>query len=218
MVKRASIEFVQAKAPVTEPVTKFGGQPVWLSEPEWPISPTTGRPMQFICQIELFPELFGEPSDRMAYIFMTAAEEDEYVDGTWDPEGGENAVIIQSKSSGTEQNVAAELIADGPTLYTLDKETEEKTPVEFSVKLAPLEDPGFTDNQKGSAEVLGGNKIGGTPYFIQNAEFPLGKNSKLLLQLDSTAIPFHIDFGDHGIGYAFISADGTEGKFLWQCL
>jgi hypothetical protein len=30
---------------------------------------------------------------RMAYVFMTGS--DEYVDGTWEPEGGENAVIVQ---------------------------------------------------------------------------------------------------------------------------
>jgi uncharacterized protein YwqG len=228
MVKRASIEFVQANEPIKKPVTKFGGQPIWLSEPEWPISPSTERPMQFICQIELLPEIFGEPSGRMAYLFMTVAEEDDYVDGTWDPEGGENAVIIQPKPLGRELSVTTDALIDGPTLYSLDKKTEEKEPVEFAVKLTPSEDPDFVDaaiflkweesRRKAHTQTLSGNKLGGTPLFIQDAEFPLGLNSKLLLQLDSTAAPFHIDFGDAGVGYVFISEDGSEGKFLWQCL
>jgi hypothetical protein len=30
-------------------------------------------------------------------------------------------------------------------------------------------------------------------------------------------VPFYIDFGDDGVGYAFISKDGHRAKFLWQC-
>lgn len=227
MVIRASIEFVQATIPITEPVTKFGGHPVWLTEPEWPISPSTGRPMQFISQLELSPELFGETTGKMAYLFMTDAEEDEYVDGTWDPEGGENAIVIQPRPSDAEARFTVSPLKEGPSLYAFDSNTEEKKPVEFSVKLTLSEDPNFmTDTEvlswdearrKAYTDSLIGNKLGGTPYFIQNAEFPLGQESKLLLQLDSTELPFYINFGDAGIGYAFLSTDGTEGKFLWQC-
>jgi hypothetical protein len=39
----------------------------------------------------------------------------------------------------------------------------------------------------------------------------------LLLQLDSTKVPFFVNFGDAGIGYLFLSADGQTAKFLWQC-
>jgi uncharacterized protein YwqG len=64
---------------------------------------------------------------------------------------------------------------------------------------------------------LEGNKIGGTPTFIQSDEFPPGGAWALLLQLDSTAVPFRINFGDAGVGYAFVSHDATQGRFLWQC-
>ncbi|WP_422747317.1 hypothetical protein [Micromonospora sp. WMMD1219] len=33
----------------------------------------------------------------MAYLFLTGG--DEYVDGTWEPEDGENAVIVQPEGS-----------------------------------------------------------------------------------------------------------------------
>lgn len=36
-------------------------------------------------------------------------------------------------------------------------------------------------------------------------------------KLDSTQVPFWINFGDAGIGYAFINGKGTDGRFLWQC-
>ena len=95
-----------------------------------------------------------------------------------------------------------------------------------------------------------GSKIGGTPYFIQEDQFPavevdvedwstvMGSKSfewsvdniqegqfpdeneedwLLVLQLDSNEVPFQINFGDCGVGYAFVKADGSDGRFLWQC-
>src|SRR5947208_3527423 len=93
MVRRQTIEFVEAFSPIREPVTKFGGQPTWLLSPQWPISRETGKPMFFIGQVALDPNVFGNIQGRMAYVFMT--DGDDYVDGTWKPDGGENAVIVQ---------------------------------------------------------------------------------------------------------------------------
>ncbi len=64
---------------------------------------------------------------------------------------------------------------------------------------------------------LSGNKLGGTPGFLQADELPIADPWYLLLQLDSAQVPFWINFGDAGIGYAFINHAGTDGKFLWQC-
>ena len=75
----------------------------------------------------------------------------------------------------------------------------------------------MTQCQKQYEERLKGNKLGGTPGFIQFPEFPKGGSWRLLLQLDSTTVPFFVNFGDGGVGYAFISEDGRRGKFLWQC-
>ncbi len=62
------------------------------------------------------------------------------------------------------------------------------------------------------------SKIGGTPAFLQYPEYPGEGNWRLLLQLDSVHVPFSVNFGDAEVGYAFLSEDGTSGKFLWQCL
>jgi len=217
-LKKYTVSFHQVSAPITELVTKFGGQPIWITEPEWPLSKETGSPMRFICQVALYPEIFGNVKGKMAYIFMTDGEDGEdYVDGTWEPEGGENAVIIQPNGA----NVATKPLSSGLSLYEMKEQEGEKllqpVPCEFSVELKLGDDPeqGFEDDLDGEAynEV----KIGGTPIFLQGEEYPEGGNWRLLLQLDSVSVPFYVNFGDAGVGYAFISGDGCKGKFLWQC-
>ena len=70
MKKKYSIEFKLSHSPISKPITKFGGQPVWINQAQWPISKKTGKPMMFIGQIKLEPWLFGRIEGRMAYIFM----------------------------------------------------------------------------------------------------------------------------------------------------
>lgn len=227
-MKRQSIEFVEAKKPIRDPVTKFGGQPVWLSDPQWPLSAETGKPMRFICQIALSEKPFGLTSPKMAYIFMTEGDNDDYVDGTWEPDGGENAIVLQP---GTTSAVPVEPLSEGPTLYRVVKKMLKKRlvpePCEFAVHGTISEDPDFVPEAERAAwpeekweeysNILDGNKIGGTPIFIQGDEFPGPGSWTLLLELDSTRVPFFVNFGDSGIAYAFLSEDGTTGKFLWQC-
>lgn len=227
MVKRATIEFIEVDEPVTNLVTKFGGRPVWVEQPQWPISRSTGKPMRFICQIALTAEIFGAFPGKMAYIFMTD-DADDFVDGTWEPDSGENAVIIQP---GDVPGLEVQPISTGPTLVKLVQRLGNKLleaePCEFAVRLEVDEDPEFVpdvervgwDNEASDQYLLDleGNKIGGTPGFLQGDEFPEGGPWRLLLQIDSTDVPFDINFGDAGIGYAFISEDGRSGKFLWQC-
>src|SRR5690349_5931465 len=114
MPKKKSIEFFEAKRPITELRTKFGGQPVWLEKPEWPLSKKLGEPMRFIGQIALEPELFGDIPGRMAYLFMT---DDPDVDNTWSADEGENALIIQP---GVPEN-KTEPLTKGPTFYRMAK-------------------------------------------------------------------------------------------------
>jgi hypothetical protein len=52
---------------------------------------------------------------------------------------------------------------------------------------------------------------------MQGDEFPFGGACRLLLQLDSCTVPFSINFGDAGVGYAFLNESGDQAKFLWQC-
>jgi hypothetical protein len=169
--------------------------------------------MRFIAQIALEPRLFGVVPAQMAYLFITDDEED-FVDGTYEPDGGENAVVLQPGSfAGPKLD-----ISEGPTLRGMvEKPGSDRLvpePCEFEVTLAYGEDSGAVgqDDQDGYE-----NKVGGRPTFLQGEEYPQGGPWRLLLQLDSASVPFDINFGDAGVGYAFISETGTEGKFLWQC-
>jgi len=172
--------------------TKFGGQPNWLEKPEWPISPELEEPMRFIAQISL-GDVFPEHEGKMAYIFMTE-DDDEYIDGTWEPDGGENSVIIQPK--GTCSSATEELSA-GPSRD------------EFGVEVVK------TEMEQVELE---GSHLGGAPEFMQGDEYPEPKAEwKFLAQLDSCSLPFEINFGDAGIAYVFINQSASEGKFLWQC-
>jgi uncharacterized protein YwqG len=224
---RSKIQFSLSSTPITERVTKFGGQPVWAEAPQWPLSKETGNPMRFIGQIALDEAVFPKAAGKLAYIFMT--DEQDYVDGTYEPDGGENAVIIQP--GGAAPAVATRPLPTGPTLFDMVDEPAEKRLVaqerEYAVRLSNATEPAFVNENNRRdwsedefakyAQALDGNKIGGSPIFLQADEFPAGGEWKLLLQLDSTEVPFSVNFGDAGIAYAFIDAAGTTGKLLWQC-
>ena len=226
MPKKHVLNFVEAESPITELVTKFGGQPVWLAERQWPLSRETGKPMQFICQIALQEFGFKTPA-KMAYLFMTDSADGEFVDGTYEPDGGENAIILQP---GTTELPTAET-TNGPALYRMvekpgmDRLQPERC--EFRIDLDVQDDVEFVaeelrfkmseEDAEASRGVLEESKIGGSPVFLQGDEFPFEQGWQLLLQLDSCSVPFHINFGDSGLGYAFLNEEGDEGKFLWQC-
>lgn len=178
--------------PSDSPKTKFGGQPEWIESPQWPMSTELEGPMRFIAQIRL-GDVFPEHEGKVAYIFMTE-DEDEYIDGTWEPDGGENAVIIQPSG---EYLSATQAIETGPSRK------------EFGVEIVEIE--------IGEGE-LEGSRIGGTPEFMQGEEIPEPKEEwQFLAQKDSCTLPFEVNFGDAGIAYVFINKAASKGKFLWQC-
>lgn len=92
-------EFIRVKSKVNEPITKFGGQPVWLTEPQWPISKGwDDRPMMFVAQIAFDDRVFENGQGKMAYIFVAHPQspDDDFFDpDIIFPDEGENAVIIQ---------------------------------------------------------------------------------------------------------------------------
>lgn len=222
MPKRASIDFVVCANPNGNAL-RFGGEPYGLPKSVWPISKSLGEPMQFICQIPFGPELFQGTSESVAFLFMSTGDGDQ----TWLPDGGENALIILPLAKLTKSLT----VGDAPRLYRMVKKWLRKDLVpescSFSGTLTFSQDPAFIPEStlsrlpdseaKAYRQTLAGNKLGGAPGFLQGDELPFPEPWHLLLQLDSTQVPFWINFGDAGIGYAFINGNGTEGKFLWQC-
>lgn len=182
--------FLPADGAVREAVTKVGGQPVWLEEPQWPLSRETGQPMQFLGQ-------FALDGGRLAYLFMTQ-DEDDWVDGTYEPEGGENALVIQPGGR-VPDFLAVEPRGEGPSAGS---------------DHLPRAGAAGGEGEAEPWQFLGG--AGVEPRWLQGEETP-GAGWRLVVQLDADQLPFEVDFGDAGIGYAFLSPDGKEGRFLWQC-
>lgn len=195
--------------PIGAPVSKFGGQPVWLAKPQWPIARGDGEPMRFICQIALPPELQCG-GQRMAYIFMS----ENAGAATWEAEAGENAVILQPASFSPHVEVVAR--AQGPTLERMipGPTGDRLVPVEteYAVELLALPDEAADDGDFAMK-----TRIGGPPTWYQNEDWPKGGPWRLIVQVDSCTDHYSVNFGDAGIGYAFISEDGRQGRFLWQC-
>ena len=178
--------------------------------------------MRFVGQFILYPEIFGSLEASMAYIFMY--DDEPFVEGTWLPDVGENAVILQP-GAWTGPAIAS---ATGPTLYHATQRpdgTVEQVPVEYALRLTPGEDPDTLDEDEFRArdaweeycEYVNESKIGGTPAFLQNPEYPGSGEWKLLAQLNWDLFDYNINFGDGGVGYAFLNESGDTAKFLWQC-
>ncbi|OII61425.1 hypothetical protein BJP40_05470 [Streptomyces sp. CC53] len=192
----ASADFVPAGTRVRDQVTKVGGQPVWRGQPQWPLSKQTGRAMVFLAQFDI-------SDGHTAYVFMTGDDEG-WVDGTYDADGGENAVIVQPRG-----RVPLQLrtipVAEGPSAgpeYLMIP--SDRGAVGAAGETLP---PGT----RLAAE-------GASPVWLQGEEWP-GPDWRFLAQIDSRDLPSDVnfDFGDMGVGYVFLSADACEGRFLWQC-
>ena len=209
----------RAEAPVTEPITKFGGQPTWLEQPQWPLSAAWDKPMRFLCQIALEPELAGGGPGRIAYVFVTHGDHGHDVDA-FDPDvifpdGGENAVIVQP---GTFAGPASALTS-GPTLYH-----EDGSPAEYTVDLVRGEDPepmssdaylALPPDQRDTYfQAVDYDKIGGTA--LLNDDWPAGGPWRPLLRLETNWTPFYLNLGAAPVAFAFLSTDGREGCLLVQ--
>jgi hypothetical protein len=174
-------------SPITEPVTKLGGFPTWTDTPAWPLSASLGKPMPFIGQVQL-PAIGSAPA-RLSHLFL-AQDDEEDIEDTWEPDAGENALICQPGRLAP--FLTTEPRTEGP-IYVSD----------IAVTLVPV----AADEQPGSF-------IGGAPMWLQADETPAGFT--FVFQLDSTQLPFPVNFGGDGIGYAFVDLATGEGRFLWQ--
>lgn len=182
---RRPVRFEPALERVTEPVTKLAGRPVWLEQSQWPRSAANGTPMYLIGQFRIDGP--DDPGPVLAYVFMSS-DEDGIVEDTWDPDAGENAVIIQPGGR------VPGFVSLGPVPPELPDERDDLLPHDD----APDEPYEF---------------LGGEPNWIQDDERPAA-GWRLIAQLSDS---YGDNFGDAGIGYVFVSPDGKEGRFLWQC-
>lgn len=134
----------------------------------------------------LLPPADDRP-ERLLLLFL-AGRDGEDVENTWEPEAGENALLCQpGRVPGFVDTIAA---PTGPSVGE-----------DVAVTLVP-----------GDPDTL--SYVGGAPTWLQQDETPPGFD--FAFQLDSTELPFAVNFGDAGVGYAFVDHRAGEGRFLWQ--
>ncbi|MFC5239595.1 hypothetical protein ACFPWV_06690 [Streptomyces atrovirens] len=222
---RLQMIFREPEGPVTQSVTKFGGQPVWLEEPAWPVEPRTGEPLMFVGQFRV-P---GEEA-RLAYLFLDVEE------GGLDPNRGDAVVLVQPGGRVPSFAVIGPPHTQGPSLWRWN-EDEEKIPVEWLVDLAPVPpelDAEADDHAAWSrymrhegpeADLPSGpgprDFLGGAPVLPNNSVRDLDDGSwRFLCQFtdrgECPGDPFFINFG-YGSGFVFLSPDHLEGRFMSDC-
>jgi hypothetical protein len=217
-----------AEEPVTVPVSKFGGQPVWLQEPAWPVDPQTGKPLVFIAQFQV-------PGDevRLAYLFLA---EDDGVMGM-DPTSGEAVVLIQPHGRVPPFAVIGPVGTRGRSLWRWGRD-ETQIPAEWLVELEPVPpDMGaaadhhaawwrFIRHDGPEVGLPAGDEpedfLGGTAVLPNGRVWGLDDDSWLFLcQFTDRGEepgddPFFLNFG-YGSGFIFLSPDHREGRFLADC-
>lgn len=181
--------------------TRFGGQPDWLTSPEWPISAAwNDRPMKFIGQIRLDEWYDDVCSIRMAYIFVTQPEDRQ--DSFFDPDiiypyEGENAVIIQ---------------AEGriPSCISIREHVTGPTTDEQCVWIPQVKQ--VTEEHTSSFEEIDIDKFGGIPACIQGSA--IEERDHLLLQLHTNWLPFYINAGGAPTMFVFLKETKNEGYIM----
>lgn len=227
------LHLAKSERAITEPVTKFGGNPAFLEPALWPRCRMCSRELDFLGQIRMDDPIRFSNRYLMAYLFMCVG----YIDKTgalqcetWDPYEDANAVILQSSS----KPVFVESGRDRAPAYPDYEVTLERSD-DPAVDVAEL---GIDDEDLFEA-VYDRFKIGGVPRWLQSNDTPTcpgcGGRMIFVAQLDAAldgrlpADPkewdedkykfFHFG-GDDGVGYLFLCENecGPRGAaFLWQC-
>ncbi|MGW6706075.1 hypothetical protein ACWGDE_14455 [Streptomyces sp. NPDC054956] len=206
---RLEMSLRPADAPVTEPVAKFGGAPVWLAEPSWPLHPRTGEPLDFVGQ---FP-VPAEPGEelRLAYLFLAY---DDYETGGMDGDTGDAVLLVQPGGRIPHFAVIGPPGTTGRSLWRFTPD-EEMEPVEFRIELSQVDpDERYVERELDNGYAFFDNHMGGRPTYpdwaLQEAPW------RFFFRLEDAAGggPFFLNFGG-GAGFACLSPDRLEGRFDW---
>ncbi len=208
--EKQSIDLIKVDQPIDELVTKFGGQPVWFHAPQWPISKSTGKPMEFIGQISLKDAPFQSRIGKMAYLFMSQGVED----CGFTPDGGECAVVVQPGIV----NVMTIPQATGPTIQSLEIQPSgklRKYHAEYAVHLTKQDETyTLSAGPDEFSEAFEEIKIGGCPTLIvDTVDWKPPVACYLLLQLPPSSTGLSLKVYDEE-PFVFLSVTGDRGWIL----
>lgn len=223
------IQLSRTPVPITQPIFKIGGNPIFLAETMWPHCERCGKEMIFLAQIPLLNPISFSTTFQMAYLFMCVADDRRYQCYPWEAYSGANRVILQT---GEKQIVGT---PSQPSPYPDYKgyfqQAQETT---FYPKDEGKERISDTSKRNQPSEQT---KLGGIPAWVQYDETPschiCHKPMRLLIQIDAAldgTLPMNfyqypqesflfLDFGDAGLGYVFIcptTCSPQSAAFLWQ--
>ena len=202
-VPRWSFTLESVTQPITAAITKFGGQPVWLAEPTWPLE-ADGGPATYMAQFTI-PGRHG-----LAYLFLDHSE-----DYTQEP-----GYLIVQPGPPPERSVAS---ATGPTFWS---EIPGGTRYASRMRMGQVEsravlEPGLDLDDWSILEAepemrpddhRDWNKIGGNPRWLQNDDTPEEQGWRFLFQF--TAASVGRELGDGAEVYGLIHDDGRGRVFI----
>lgn len=223
------MSFRAAREPVTEPVSKFGGQPVWLDGPAWPVHPRTGEPLVFMGQ-------FRVPGNEvhLAYLFLFLHEEGMEMGGAA-PEDGEAVLLVQPGGRIPSFVSVGSPSTRGRTLWRWGPDDTE-VPVEWLTDLDPMSPEldeaanraaafsrwlrGEGPEVKCPEEERPGDFLGGEAVYPNDRARGIDASWRFLCQFqdrgEDASDPFFLNFG-YGSGFLFLSSDHLEGRFMSDC-
>jgi len=203
-VPRWSLQLQPTSMPIDRPITKFGGQPVWIGSPTWPLG-SDGEPMTFMAQFS-FPGV-----DGMAYLFIDPSEEE------WASPYDGSALLMQpgpvpdrhvvQAAGPTYASGFTELDRYVPRLRTRRTEyvptlEEGREPVDWADLGAYLDDERDDDRDW--------NKVGGSPRYLQGGP-PDPEGLRFLFQFTADRVGHEL--GDAAECYGLIDEE-RRGYFL----
>jgi len=215
----------RATSPITSPISKLGGKPVFAAQLEAPLCQSCGQQMDFLGQFRLDSPLQLSNRYQIAYVFMCPGQTDArgwLTCQTWEAFSGANALILQ-------EDHGLALLPDIPARYPDYELTLQRAP-EPDLDVSRFD---LANDEK--TQVSMATKLGGVPAWIQNNDTPCcpncGETMRFVAQIDAgpdgyfpeQSTEWHqyymFGFGDAGKGYVFICPNDCsfKGAFLWQC-
>jgi hypothetical protein len=203
-VRRWSLQLQPTMMPIDRPITKFGGQPVWIGSPTWPLG-SDREPMTFMAQ-------FSVPGvDGMAYLFIDPSEEE------WASPYDGSALLMQPGPVPDRHVVQA----TGPTYASSFSGLDRYVPrlrtrrTEYLPTLEEgLEPPDWEDFDRAREDDRDDdrdwNKIGGSPRYLQGGP-PDPEGLRFLFQFTANQVGH--EMGDAAQCYGLID-DARRGYFL----
>ena len=212
-VPRLGMSLTDVSPESDPPRAKFGGQPDWIAEPQWPVH--QARKLTFFGQLPIYDQ-----PGRFCYIFLG----DFLDEGPGLTQG--NALVVQP--GGT---CEFETVGDptGPRLFGTRRQRRVgggrtlSEPYERFVTFTEGLDPQAWDLDENAMEAddvtyvdQDGDweKLGGTPRWLQNPEEPSEPGWHFAFQFGADWAGREL--ADGANCYGFVHEDG-RGKFIWQC-